>query len=120
MQKIPTIIAVIFGLLVLFYYYSSYLRQPTIQITTSDIDNREYKIITLPNDIKVLLISDHEKEQAAVSLNVGVGSYSEPDYLPGLAHFLEHMLFMGSEKFPDVDEFPNLIALNTGAFNAYT
>ena len=74
----------------------------------------------LPNDIKALLISDAETEEAAVALNVGVGSYSDPDYLPGLAHFLEHMLFMGSEKYPDMDDFPNLIALNTGIFNAFT
>jgi secreted Zn-dependent insulinase-like peptidase len=68
----------------------------------------------------MLLISDDQSEKASVAMNVGVGSFSEPRYLPGLAHFLEHMLFMGSEKYPDVDEFPNLIALNTGIFNAFT
>ena len=31
---------------------------------------------------------------------VAVGQFSDPDSLPGLAHFLEHMLFMGTEKYP--------------------
>ena len=34
-------------------------------------------------------------------MSIGVGSFSDPDDIPGLAHFLEHMVFMGSEKFPE-------------------
>ena len=30
-------------------------------------------------------------------MDVFVGSLDEPDYAPGIAHFLEHMLFMGTE-----------------------
>jgi len=33
---------------------------------------------------------------------VGVGSFSDPPEVPGMAHFLEHMVFMGSEKYPQV------------------
>ena len=53
-------------------------------------------------------------------MNVGVGSFSEPSYLPGLAHFLEHMLFMGSKKYPDVNEFMKHIAMFSGYDNAFT
>ena len=40
--------------------------------------------------------------QAACGLSVGVGSFSDPPEIPGLAHFLEHMVFMGSEKYTEV------------------
>lgn len=40
--------------------------------------------------------------QAACGLSVGVGSFSDPPEIPGLAHFLEHMVFMGSEKYSEV------------------
>lgn len=40
--------------------------------------------------------------QAACGLCVGVGSFSDPPEIPGMAHFLEHMVFMGSEKYPQV------------------
>jgi nardilysin len=29
-------------------------------------------------------------------MNVNVGSFNDPDDIPGLAHYLEHMLFMGN------------------------
>lgn len=47
--------------------------------------------------------------QAAVGLCVGVGSFSDPPEIPGLAHFLEHMVFMGSEKFPSENDFDKFL-----------
>lgn len=83
-------------------------------------DTRKYKAFELPNEIKVLLISDSESELAGVSIDVGVGSWNEPDNLPGLAHFLEHMLFMGSKKYPSVSEFNDFVSVNGGSYNAMT
>ena len=40
-------------------------------------------------------------KKAAAALSVGIGHFSDPWELQGLSHYLEHMLFMGSEKFPD-------------------
>lgn len=51
---------------------------------------------------------------------MGVGSYSDPDDVPGLAHFLEHMLFMGTEKYPDESEYSNYVETHGGYTNAYT
>ncbi|KAL6203558.1 hypothetical protein ACLB2K_027258 [Fragaria x ananassa] len=52
-------------------------------------------------------------EVAAAAMCVGIGSFSNPLEAQGLAHFLEHMLFMGSTKFPDENE-------HGGSSNAYT
>ena len=68
----------------------------------------------------MLIIQDKDLQEAAIAMNVGVGSYSAPEEFPGLAHFLEHMLFMGSNKYPNTKEFPDFITTNDGTFNAYT
>jgi insulysin len=48
------------------------------------------------------------------------GSWDEPNEYPGLAHFLEHMLFQGSATFPDSGYFEKLVASAGGSTNAYT
>lgn len=70
-------------------------------ITKSEDDDRLYRGLELENGMRVLLVSDPSTERSAASLSVGVGHMSDPDHIPGLAHFLEHMLFLGTEKYPD-------------------
>ncbi|XP_072295428.1 nardilysin-like [Eucyclogobius newberryi] len=60
------------------------------------------------------------EKQAAAALCVAVGSFSDPDDLPGLAHFLEHMVFMGSEKFPEENDFDAFLKKHAGSDNAFT
>jgi len=57
---------------------------------------------------------------ASVSLAVNVGCLNDPSHRQGLAHFLEHMIFMGSSKYPDENAFANHIAAHGGYSNAYT
>ena len=61
-------------------------------------DNRQYLGLKLSNGLKVLLVSDPETDISAASLSVQIGSLTDPFELQGLAHFLEHMLFMGTKK----------------------
>lgn len=89
-------------------------------IIKSQNDNREYQYLTLENGLRVLLISDSNADVAAVSLDVFVGSGSDPDDRAGLAHFLEHMLFLGTKKYPDAGEYQVFIKENAGEHNAYT
>uniref|UniRef100_A0A7N6BF20 Nardilysin a (N-arginine dibasic convertase) n=1 Tax=Anabas testudineus TaxID=64144 RepID=A0A7N6BF20_ANATE len=58
--------------------------------------------------------------QSAAALCVGVGSFSDPGDLPGLAHFLEHMVFMGSEKYPSENGFDAFLKKHGGSDNAST
>lgn len=55
-------------------------------------------MIRLPNDLEVLLVHDEETDKASAAMDVNVGNFSDPEELPGLAHCVEHMLFMGTKK----------------------
>ncbi|KAJ6332050.1 hypothetical protein OIU76_010434 [Salix suchowensis] len=91
-----------------------------MEIVKARTDKREYKRIVLPNALQVLLISDPDTDKCAASMNVSVGSFSDPDGLEGLAHFLEHMLFYASEKYPLEDSYSKYIIEHGGSTNAFT
>ncbi|KAJ2761000.1 metalloprotease [Coemansia sp. BCRC 34490] len=57
-------------------------------------DHRQHRLIHLPNGMTVLCTHDPQAESAAASLTVNVGSMSDLPSFQGMAHFLEHMLFM--------------------------
>ena len=88
--------------------------------TQSPNDTYEYRFMLLPNQIKVLLISDEEAEKGSAAMNVHVGSGDNPRGRGGLAHFLEHMLFLGTDKYPDAGEYGRFISEHRGSQNAYT
>jgi secreted Zn-dependent insulinase-like peptidase len=67
-------------------------------IVKSANDQREYASFELPNKLKVLVVSDPTADKAAAALDVFVGTSSDPEDRQGLAHFLEHMLFLGTKK----------------------
>ncbi|GAA5879693.1 hypothetical protein JCM8547_008957 [Rhodosporidiobolus lusitaniae] len=90
------------------------------RIEVSPNDDRAYRFITLANGLKALLISDPKTDKAAAALGVQVGHLSDPDDLPGLAHFCEHMLFLGTERFPDEAEYKTYLSRHGGSSNAYT
>jgi insulysin len=83
-------------------------------------DNRLYENIILDNNLQVLLISDPETKTSACSLNVNVGYSCDDINYQGTAHFLEHMLFMGTEKYPDEDYYMNFVKNHGGFTNAFT
>lgn len=89
-------------------------------IIKSPNDQRLYRTFILDNELEVLLVSDHETEKSAASLAVGVGFYSDPMKQQGMAHYLEHMLFLGTEKYPDTAEYGEFMTSNGGSNNAYT
>lgn len=47
---------------------------------------------------KVMVISDPKASKAAAAMSVDIGAASDPPGLPGLAHFCEHMLFLGASR----------------------
>jgi secreted Zn-dependent insulinase-like peptidase len=91
-----------------------------LEIRKSQLDDRLYHYQELNNQIKVLLISDPGADKAAAALNVHVGSLDDPRERQGLAHFLEHMLFLGTEKYPEAGDYQQFISDHGGSHNAYT
>ncbi|KAL0853136.1 hypothetical protein ABMA27_012899 [Loxostege sticticalis] len=89
-------------------------------IVKSQEDKREYRGLVLSNRLKVLLVSDPTTDKSAAALDVNVGYLSDPDELPGLAHFCEHMLFLGTEKYPEENEYNKFLSEHGGSSNAST
>uniref|UniRef100_A0ACD5UZH7 Uncharacterized protein n=1 Tax=Avena sativa TaxID=4498 RepID=A0ACD5UZH7_AVESA len=91
-----------------------------VEVTKPRNDKRGYRRVVLPNALECLLISDPDTDKAAASMNVSVGYFCDPDGMEGLAHFLEHMLFYASEKYPIEDTYSKYIAEHGGSTNAFT
>uniref|UniRef100_A0A8C5FMY5 Nardilysin n=1 Tax=Gadus morhua TaxID=8049 RepID=A0A8C5FMY5_GADMO len=64
--------------------------------------------------------SSEKQVRSAAALCIAVGSFSDPEDLAGLAHFLEHMVFMGSEKYPAENGFDAFLKKHGGSDNAST
>ena len=86
----------------------------------SPSDPHTYAYVTLPNALPTLLISSPTTPFSAAALSVSTGYYNDPTSIPGLAHFTEHMLFKGSDRYPDDSAFFSYIEEHGGAANAYT
>lgn len=89
-------------------------------IIKSPNDARAYRSVVLTNGLTVLLVSDTNTDKSAAALTVFRGSYDDPEGRGGLAHFLEHMLFLGTAKYPQVEDYQNYITTHGGSYNAYT
>lgn len=89
-------------------------------ITKSQQDTREYRGLQLNNGLKVLLVSDSTANKSAAALSVSVGHLNDPENIPGLAHFLEHMLFLGTVKYPDENSYSSYLQQHGGTSNAET
>ncbi|MBA6389369.1 insulinase family protein [Colwellia sp. BRX10-3] len=83
-------------------------------------DAKKYQTITLGNGLRALLVHNPESNKSAAALAVNVGHFDDPIHRQGLAHFLEHMLFLGTKNFPDGSEYQKFINEHGGSNNAWT
>lgn len=89
-------------------------------VNKSPADPREYNTFLLKNGMEVITVSDPELATSAATLSVGVGAFQDPEEAQGIAHFLEHMIFMGSKKYKSPNEYMEFISQNGGSTNAFT
>ena len=75
------------------------------EIRKSFLDTRSYRYIRLQNKIKVLLVQDQASTTSAAACYVRSGSLNDPPDVNGIAHFCEHMLFLGTEKYPKENHY---------------
>src|SRR5688572_6010382 len=74
---------------------------------------------TLDNGLRVLLLEDRRSPIVSFQVWYRVGSRNEQRGATGLAHFLEHMMFKGTPKYPR-GQFAELVERNGGQNNAFT
>ncbi|WP_295466125.1 pyrroloquinoline quinone biosynthesis protein PqqF [uncultured Pseudomonas sp.] len=79
-----------------------------------------HRRLRLANGLAVALLHDPELPQAAALVRIGAGSHQAPRAFPGLAHFLEHLFFLGSRRYPAADGLMPLVQRLGGELNAST
>ncbi|XP_034040067.1 insulin-degrading enzyme isoform X1 [Thalassophryne amazonica] len=89
-------------------------------IIRSPEDKRVYRALEFTNGLKAMLISDPTTDKSSAALDVHIGSLSDPPNISGLAHFCEHMLFLGTEKYPKENEYSQFLSEHAGSSNAFT
>ncbi|GAA5829536.1 hypothetical protein JCM11251_000196 [Rhodosporidiobolus azoricus] len=89
-------------------------------IERSPNDDNVYRSIILENGMEAVLVSDPNTDKAAAAMAVKVGHLSDPEDIPGLAHFCEHLMFMGTEKYPAENDYTEFLTQHSGSSNAYT
>lgn len=86
----------------------------------SRLTNREHSSRELANGLEYALIACPEAQKASVSISIAMGHFSDPDDCQGLSHLMEHMLFAGSEHYPDGNFLNQLLNTHGGFVNAWT
>ena len=77
------------------------------------------KSFELQNGMQVVVVENHRAPVVSSMIWYDVGSVDETYGKSGLAHFLEHLMFKGTEKFKN-GEFSDFISKNGGTENAFT
>ncbi len=91
-----------------------------LEVFTPSLSERKTLKLRLENGLEALLISDPGTHQSGAALAVQVGSWDDPKERAGMAHFVEHMLFLGTEKFPEEEGYQRYLDEYDGNRNAYT
>ncbi len=100
--------------------YVSVPDESHLPLLNPDLQERQTLKLRLANGVETLLISDPKANPSAACVWVGAGSWNDPEEYPGMAHFCEHMLFMGTQKYPNENEFSTTVSNYAGFSNAFT
>lgn len=85
------------------------INRVTDALEKPDLDDRSYRVVTLPNKLEALLVHDPETDKASASLNVNIGNFADDENMPGMAHAVEHLLFMGTKKVCIITSKPMIL-----------
>lgn len=98
----------------------SVLVEPLPDVIKGKADWRDYRAFRLPNGITCMVVHDKESRTTAMAACVKAGAAADPRNLSGLAHFCEHMCFLGSERYPGENDYKKYLAKHGGRSNAST
>jgi insulysin len=99
--------------------------RPTLEIVEEEMERPDhddclYRVVALRNGSEILLIHDPGSDKAGAAIDVCVGSFSDPDDTPGIAHAVEHLLPMGTRKYPAEHDDGTFLAQHVGYSNVST
>jgi coenzyme PQQ biosynthesis probable peptidase PqqF len=83
-------------------------------------DSIAQRSVTLPNGLRVVLSSVPRLKRCAAAVRVAAGSHDVSPRWPGMAHFLEHLFFLGTERFPGNENLMAFVQRHGGQVNAST
>jgi secreted Zn-dependent insulinase-like peptidase len=63
----------------------------TDRLEAPSLDDRSYRVIRLANQLEALIVHDPKTDKASAAMDVNVGSFSDEDDMPGMAHAVEHV-----------------------------
>lgn len=92
----------------------------TIPVLTPAFAGKTTARLRLENGLQAYVVSDPYVNKSSAALVVKTGSWEDPVDAPGIAHFLEHMLFLGNQKYPNETEYDQYLTEHGGQFNAFT
>ncbi|MCV2885596.1 insulinase family protein [Aestuariibacter sp. AA17] len=86
----------------------------------SQFDKNSYKLLQLNNGLDVLLVHEPNSKRTTAAMTIAAGHFSDPVECQGLAHLLEHMLFLGSRNFNEPNNLNQFVSQHGGNINAWT
>ena len=90
-----------------------------LAVLSAPLRAAETTTFTLDNGMEVVVLEDHRAPVVVHMVWYRAGSADEPPGKSGIAHFLEHLLFKGTDDMAP-GEFSNTVARNGGSDNAFT
>ncbi|MFV7771633.1 insulinase family protein [Shewanella marisflavi] len=88
--------------------------------TGAQIETMPQDSFVLDNGLKVLLFQNTGAQISGASISVAGGQMSSPGKLQGLPHLLEHIIFLGSEKYPKTNDWHQFVSKHSGWSNGST
>ncbi len=79
-----------------------------------------HEVTTLPNSLRVLTVTLPHVQSVSLGLFLGVGSRYETEEMSGASHFIEHMVFKGTRRWPTARDVAEAIEGRGGMFNGST
>ena len=112
MKRIPSLVARLALLTVM-------TMTPALASTTSSGEPFHLQRYTLPNGLRVWLQPRTDSQSVTALFVIGAGSRYETPANNGISHFVEHMLFAGSERWSE-EEIKDMITRRGGKWNGWT
>jgi len=82
--------------------------------------NFKPQLQTLANKIKLVTLDLPQSQSVTVLIMIKIGSRYESDRLAGISHFLEHLVFKGTQKYPTAFDLTSKVDSIGAEFNAFT